>query len=446
LPKNKGVDVNTIEEAISLLEEILRPNYLNAVQELVFRQCWEGGSYEQIAESSGYDADYLRTVGSRLWQSLSEAVGERITKSNFRSVLRQYAAKPGRGEQMLRPTIGLPLPEFPDSPVPIHSPFYVERPPIEQRACEMVLTPGSLICIKAPQRMGKTSLLIRTLTFAETSGCRTVRINLLQADSAVLTNLERFLRWLCLNLARQLQIDPRLDDFWDSDLGSKVSCTTYLQDYLLSIVEPPLVIALDEVSHIFEYPTIAREFLPLLRFWHEESKNLEIWQKLHLIISHSTDSYIPLNINQSPFNVGMALQLPEFELTQVLELTQRYGLNWGESQVATLMEMIGGHPYLIRLALYYIVRDELNLEQFLATAPTQAGIYSDHLQSYLVALRQYPELEAAYKQVLMANQPVQIDTIAAYKLYRMGLVNLNNDQVTPSCQLLRLYFRDRLGD
>jgi hypothetical protein len=245
-------------------------------------------------------------------------------------------------------------------------------------------------------------------------------------------------------LARQLQIEAHLDDYWDPDLGSKVSCTTYLQDYLLAFSENPLVIALDEVSHLFEYPAIAREFLPMLRFWHEESRNLPIWQKLHLIISHSTDVYIPLNINQSPFNVGMALQLPEFEPAQVLALARRYGLDWGESQIHTLMEMIGGHPYLVRLALYYLVRDELNLDQFLQMAPTQAGIYSDHLQSYLVVLRQYPELEAAYKQVLVADQPIQIDTIAAYKLYRMGLVSLEDDHVAPSCQLLRLYFQNRL--
>jgi hypothetical protein len=436
--------VNTIDEAISHLEVILRPNYLNAVQELVFRQCWQGVSYEQMAESSGYDSDYLRTVGSRLWQSLSEVIGERITKNNFRSVLRQHVGRINEGESMLRPTIGLPLPEFPDSPVPLHSPFYIERPPIEQRACEMVLNPGSLICIKAPQRMGKTSLMMRMLSFAESSGCRIARINLRQADSAVLTNLERFLRWLCLNLARQLQIEAHLDDYWDSELGSKVSCTTYLQDYLLAFAENPLIVALDEVSHLFEYPAIAREFLPMLRFWHEESRNLPIWQKLHLIISHSTDVYIPLNINQSPFNVGMSMQLPEFQPGQVLVLARRYGLDWGESQIHTLMEMIGGHPYLVRLALYYLVRDELNLEQFLQTAPTQSGIYSDHLQSYLVALRQYPELEAAYRQVLVADQPIQIDTIAAYKLYRMGLVSLEDDHVAPSCQLLRLYFQNRL--
>jgi hypothetical protein len=431
--------VNTIEEAIAVIEALLKPSYLTTVQELVLRQSWLGLNYEQMAESSGYDADYLRTVGSKLWHSLSDLVEERVTKNNFRSVLRQHLA----GGAVETSPLDL-IPEFPDSPVALDSPFYIERPPIEERAREVVLLPGSLLSIKAPQRMGKTSVLIRVLSHAEKQGCRIARINMRQADSAVLQNLERFLRWLCINLARQLQMEPHLDDYWDSELGSKVSCTSYVQDYLLAAADTPLVLGLDEVSHLFEYPEIAREFLPMLRFWHEESKNLAIWQRLHLIISHSTDIYIPLNINQSPFNVGMSLTLPAFQPSQVLELAQRYGLSWSEAEVTQLMSMIGGHTYLVRLALYYLVRDHLDLEELLQKAPTQAGIYSEHLQSYLVNLRQHPDLLAALQKVLLAETPIQIDTIAAYKLYRMGLVKLENDLVFPSCQLVRLYFRDRL--
>jgi hypothetical protein len=92
------------------------------------------------------------------------------------------------------------------------------------------------------------------------------------------------------------------------------------------------------------------------------------------------------------------------------------------------------------------VRDHLDLEELLQKAPTQAGIYSEHLQSYLVNLRQHPDLQAAFQAVLLAETPIQIDTIAAYKLYRMGLVKLDNDLVFPSCQLVRLYFRDRLTE
>ncbi|MFB2939361.1 NB-ARC domain-containing protein [Aerosakkonemataceae cyanobacterium BLCC-F154] len=80
----------TIEEALVVVDSILKPGYLNHVQELVLRQSWEGKTYPEIAASSAYDAEYVKNIGYQLWQSLSDKLGEKVTKSNFRSVLRRH--------------------------------------------------------------------------------------------------------------------------------------------------------------------------------------------------------------------------------------------------------------------------------------------------------------------------------------------------------------------
>jgi AAA-like domain len=439
------IDTDTLDQALAAMEICLKPRYLSAVQELVFRQCWLGESYEVMAERSGYDADYLRGVGSRLWQMLADALGDRITKNNLRSVLRRHIARMQISQTS--PSVPLADLEFPDGPVPLDSVFYIGHPAIESQSRHTMMRPGSLIHIKAPQRMGKTSWLIRLLHEVESQGLRTVRLNLRQADHSVLTSLDKFLRWFCANLAYQLQLEPLLEDHWSADLGSKVSCTDYLQHYILGDHPRPLVIALDETSHLFEYPDIAKEFLPLLRFWHEEANNLTIWQNLRLIVVYATDFYIPLNIHQSPFNVGLALQLPEFSPAQVLVLAQRHGLSWSDEpggDLALLMAMVGGHPYLIRLALYYLSSQRVTFTQLIQEAPTQVGFYSDHLQSYLVLLQQHPDLAAAFRRVITAETPVRLETIVAYQLSRMGLVKFQGNEVVPGCELYRLYFRDRL--
>jgi len=46
----------------------------------VFCQVWEGRTYEEIAENTGYDTDYIKHVGSELWQVLSQAFGEKAQK------------------------------------------------------------------------------------------------------------------------------------------------------------------------------------------------------------------------------------------------------------------------------------------------------------------------------------------------------------------------------
>ncbi len=82
----------TDEEAIQLVDSVLGEKHLNDVQEQVFRQCWEGLKYPEIAIGLGYDHAYLRRVGCELWRLLSEGFGEKVTKSNFRAVLRRHAA------------------------------------------------------------------------------------------------------------------------------------------------------------------------------------------------------------------------------------------------------------------------------------------------------------------------------------------------------------------
>ncbi len=63
---------------------------LTDIQELVFRQSWKGKSYREIADESAYEHDYIRHIGSQLWQFISDATGKRVTKRNLHSVLKQY--------------------------------------------------------------------------------------------------------------------------------------------------------------------------------------------------------------------------------------------------------------------------------------------------------------------------------------------------------------------
>jgi GTPase SAR1 family protein len=80
----------TIEEALILLDNLLKPKGLTSIQEAVFRHAWEGMGYREMARHCGYDANYLKDVGSKLWKLLSEILSQEVTKSNFRAVLGRY--------------------------------------------------------------------------------------------------------------------------------------------------------------------------------------------------------------------------------------------------------------------------------------------------------------------------------------------------------------------
>lgn len=78
-----------VDDALKLLDTLLPPGSLNTVKTLVFRESWEGKGYSAIAESAGYDADYIKIAAAQLWKALSRALGEKVTKKNFRALLRQ---------------------------------------------------------------------------------------------------------------------------------------------------------------------------------------------------------------------------------------------------------------------------------------------------------------------------------------------------------------------
>jgi hypothetical protein len=92
-----------IEDALLIIDAALPHKGLSNVQELLFRQAWEGKTYPEIAENSGYDSSYIRDVGYKLWQALTKSLGERVTKNNLQVVLRRYGMKLAKGDRHHQP-------------------------------------------------------------------------------------------------------------------------------------------------------------------------------------------------------------------------------------------------------------------------------------------------------------------------------------------------------
>ncbi|MBD2562722.1 MULTISPECIES: AAA-like domain-containing protein [Nostoc] len=427
-------------------------NPLHSTEILVLQGIWQDKTYEEIAQEEKYSCGYItNVVAPRLYQKLSLVFGKRVTKKNCRVVLESYTAVQATSDvKSLKLNFGdfnlgieqNTSPCYPSASVSLNSPFYIEHPNIQKSVYAEITKQGALVRIKAPREMGKSSLMVRILDYAERMGYRTVSLNLEQVDQTILSDPNLFLRWLCANITQQLQMEQKLDEFWNKDFGSKLSCTFYLRNYVLKQIDTPLVLALDEVNYIFEHPEVAKDFFPLLRSWFEEAKRCKIWQKLRLVVVHSTEIYVPLQLQQSPFNIGLPIQLPDFNLEQVQQLAQRYDLKWSDGEEAKqLMALVGGHPGLIHIAIYYLSCKKITLAQLLETAPTSTGIYAHHLQRHLTMLQEQPKLAIALYNVMNASEPVPLEPIIAYKLNSMGLIKLDNNKAIPSSQLYRQYFQ-----
>lgn len=335
-------------------------------------------------------------------------------------------------------------PLLPKGQISLGSQFYIERSPVEESCFKTVMQPGSLIRIKASRHMGKSSLMVRVLDHAAQQGCKTVFLSLNMADRSILQDLDKFLQWFSASVGLGLHLPNRLNGYWDELFGSKISCKIYFEQYLLAKTMQPVVLALDDVDRLFDYPELADEFFGLLRTWHEQAKNRDVWQQLRLLVAHSTEVYIPLNVNKSPFNVGVPINLGSFTSEQVMQLAKQYQLELSPTDVAKLIEIGDGQPYLTQLALYSLWRDNTAPAQLLPEATADRGIYSDHLQRLLWTLAKDPALTQALAKVVQASNPIKLDLVQGFKLESLGLVKLQGNEASSSCDLYTSYFGDRL--
>lgn len=416
--------------------------YLRTIEVDVLEACLAGLTYEEMAEKLDYSNRYIAgDIAPALWAKLTRALDEKVSKSNLRVALERLHQRQPSQEKRASYC------PYPEGPVPLKSSFYIHRSEIEHRCSQIITNPGTLIRIKAAKGMGKTSLVNRILKTAEAHPLQTLYLDFRWASQASINDLERFLRWFCFQMGRQLGLDNQLDDYWDTELLTSIdNCSQYFEDYLLPNIEASLVLALDSVEQIFPYPEVAGDVLRMLRSWHEKSKSSATWERVRLVITHATEDYVSLDINHSPLtNVGEPITLSPFTVEQVQALAARYELQWQQSEVERLQNRVGGHPYLIHLALYKGAVEGKSCQEILETSDQEIGIYFNHLLRLREELIQSQELTAAYLAIANSPTGIELNSLQIYHLQSLGLVQLKDNLVLPSCSLYQQYFQRELN-
>jgi hypothetical protein len=423
---------------------LIAPDRLSYIQEIVFLRSYEGKRYREIATESGYDYDYVKEIGFQLWKTLSQILERKVSKKNVRLLLAELAdpiLEDLPAEKLLRHPETI---EFPSGPLSIESGLYVHRSALELLAYREILKPGGLLRIKAPRQMGKTSLVLRIIAHAQSQGLMPVLLDLQSADRRVFENLNDFLRWLCIHVSRQVNLEPQLDEYWDEESGSKISCNLYFQMFLLEQVKKPIVLIFDEITPLFEYPELAKDVLPLFRIWHELAAQQTSWQNLRLIVVHNIEIYVPLKVNQSPFNVGVQIELDALTIEQTAQLARCYQLEtMSQSELSELKHLVGGNPHHLQLAFYWL-RQGVSIEKLLKEAATESGIYRQDLHRQWDRLQQSPSLIYSLREIISHTDLTTLEIITAYHLESLGLIKRTGNQAEISCPLYQSYFKDRL--
>jgi hypothetical protein len=147
--------------------------------------------------------------------------------------------------------------------------------------------------------------------------------------------------------------------------------------------------------------------------------------------------------NISPFNVSETIELEDFTLEQVADLNRRHGGQLDANQAQNLHDLLGGHPYLTRKALYLVASGRLSVTELFERATDEPGPFGDHLRNHLTRLHERRELIPAMHQIIRSG--ISPDEQVLFRLQSAGLIRQVGAALRPRCQLYADYFGKHLS-
>jgi hypothetical protein len=304
----------------------------------------------------------------------------------------------------------------------------------------------SIVLVKGARQMGKTSLLARGAQRARESGARVVITDFQMLDESQLESADRLLSTLAESIADQLELATSPSSVWDTKRGAGANFKRFIQRDVMGPTPTALLWVLDEVDRLFTRP-FHSEVFGLFRSWHN-ARAFEpnaAWHRLTLAIAYATEAHLFItDPNQSPFNVGTRLALADFTCESVDDLNSRYGgpLASG-TEVRRLVDLVGGHPYLVRRSLHHLVTHECGIAEFELIADRDDGPLGDHLRQVLSLVSHDKELRSAIRGLLSGKRSVSAESF--YLLRAAGIVSGETAaEMRPRCELYARYLKSHL--
>jgi hypothetical protein len=353
----------------------------------------------------------------------------------------------GGGEESVQrgPLPSAPLPP-PGGPLEIDDPWYIPHAKLEEAIAVIRRPGGCTVSIKGARQMGKSSLLLRLAAAALDSGRRAVVLDFQMLGSAgIHAGPAEFLRWFSTSVAEQLGSEAPSDADWSGPLSPAQKCSLYFERRILKDIGVGLTLAMDEVDVLFAAP-FRDDFFAMLRSWHSARAlpTKRLWKKVDILLATSTEPFLFIaSAHQSPFNVGLVVEMADWTLEQVGECNRMHGSPLSDSNVTRLHELLSGHPYLTRRALYALTgeRPPMAAESLFVRASEDGGPFGDHLRNHLLRLSERPELADGFRAILDGTG---IEERLFERFRGAGLAKRQAGCIVPRCKLYEAYFRERL--
>ena len=355
---NFNPDPETIIKIANILYYQYTGKPLSAVQKVLVNGLAQDLSYAQMSQTSNYSVGYLcKDTGTKFYSTFSKIVKEKVTKRNFRDMVLKLWHEYTQDifNQNRNQLEHLPPNNFVNVLIAwrvLNNEIYVERSPIENTCYQTISQPGACLWIKAAYKMGKTSLVKQIFQFIDSS-TRGICLDFGLVDGEIIQDKSKLLRLISTVVFQHLNSEDEVQDGWDRDLieiNDNNDCTSYFENHILAKIEDELILALENIDELFDYPEVT-EFLTLLSSWHQKGQDNSHWSKLKLIVTQSTEEKIPQNIDRSLLDIGTPILLEGFNFQHAKQLADLYQLDWEEREISRLINKVKGNPYLLNIEM-----------------------------------------------------------------------------------------------
>lgn len=323
-----------------------------------------------------------------------------------------------------------PTPRALQPPLAAYDPaWYIPHPALEARAASHLAYPGLPVVLVAPERMGKTWLLRRLLE-RRPSSAATAILSLDRLAPRPDASLGELLHALAAHLCHALgRDDIDVNGAFARSPSPQANLSWLLQRHLLPRDgDGLLLLAIDRADAILGMGAlIAAEFFALLRAFAEDGAEPGPWSGLRLLLCISTSpTRLISEPSQSPFNLSQPILLSDLDGAQARALAALHGLSPDAAEHARLRHLVGGHPYLLRLAFHAAATAEAPLGDLLCDDAAVARLYGEWLGRCRARLRRRPALWTTLQQIITGAGHA-IDEEAVELLEGAGLVTRPQD-------------------